>query len=72
MGSVPDFRMALWQKLWLLFTVIWVVVAGLNAATIVAFAEGVEREKAIAPIVLGIAVPAALYGVLWVWARLRK
>jgi len=30
--------MALWRKLWLLFTVIWVVVAALNVFTILAFA----------------------------------
>ena len=59
----------LWRKLWLLFTVIWVVVSGLNAATILAFSE--EQEKALKPIVLGVAVPAALYLVLWIWQRLR-
>lgn len=64
--------MALWKKLWLLFAVIWVVVAGLQAATILAFAEGLDREKAIAPIVLGIAVPALAYLAGWAWARLRK
>ena len=60
----------LWRKLWLLFTVIWVVVSGLNAATILAFSE--EREKAVQPIVFGVAVPAALYLVLWIWQRLRR
>jgi hypothetical protein len=64
--------MALWQKLWLLFTVIWVVVSGLQAATILAFAEGVDREKALTPIVLGIAVPAAVYVLAWVWVKLRS
>jgi hypothetical protein len=63
--------MALWKKLWLLFTVIWVVVAGLNAATIIAFGEEVEREKALMPIFFGIAVPAAAYGLGWLWARWR-
>jgi len=59
----------LWRKLWLLFTVIWVVVSGLNAATILAFSE--EQEKAVKPIVVGVAVPVVLYVVLWIWQRLR-
>jgi hypothetical protein len=49
-----------------------VVVAGLNAFTILAFAEDIEREKAIQPIFLGVAVPAVLYliGLLWEhWKR---
>ena len=58
-----------WKKLWLLFTVIWVVVSALNAGTIIAFSE--EEGKAWRPIVLGIAVPAVLYviGVAWQWLR---
>ena len=65
--------MRLWQKLWLLFTVIWVVVSGLNAFTIIAFSEGaLEQEKAVRPIVLGLVVPPVLYAILYVWARLRK
>jgi hypothetical protein len=64
--------MRLWQKLWLLFTVIWVVVAGLNAFTIIAFSEGAEQDKAVRPIVLGLAVPPVVYGIGWVWERLRR
>jgi hypothetical protein len=64
--------MKLWQRLWLLFTVIWVVVAALNVFTILAFAEGAEREKAIYPVVFGLIVPAALYALLWGWQRLKK
>ena len=60
----------LWKKLWLLFTVIWVVVAALNAGSILAFSE--EHEKAVRPIVLGIVVPALLYLVLYVWQRLKR
>jgi cyanate permease len=60
----------LWRKLWLLFTVIWLVVSGLNAATILAFSE--EQEKAVKPIIVGLAVPAVLYLVLWIWQRLRR
>jgi len=60
----------LWQKLWLLFAVIWVVVSALNAGTILAFSE--EHEKALRPIVLGVLVPAIVYLFAWGWARLRK
>lgn len=63
--------MALWKKLWILFTVIWVVVSALNAGTILAFSPD-EQEKAVRPIVLGIVVPVVLFGVLWVWQRLRR
>jgi hypothetical protein len=66
-------KLALWQKLWLLFTVIWVVVAGLNAATILAFSEGpIERQKAVQPIVYGILVPAAVYLAAWAWNAFKK
>ena len=49
---------------------IWVVVAALNVGTILAFSE--EHAKAVQPIVLGIAVPVALYLVLLAWQRLRR
>jgi hypothetical protein len=65
--------MALWQKLWLLFTVIWVVVAGLNVATIVAFADGeVEQQRALVPLAFALLVPAAAYGACWLWFRWRR
>ena len=63
--------MALWKRLWILFTVIWIVVSGLNAGTILAFSPD-EQEKALRPIVLGIAVPALLYLIGWAWQRLRR
>lgn len=63
--------MALWKKLWLLFTVIWVVVAGLNVVTILAFAEGVEREKALTPLFFAFAVPALAYLLGWLWQAWR-
>ena len=63
--------MPLWKRLWILFTVIWVVVAGLNAGTILAFSED-ESQKAIQPIVIGLVVPAVLYLVLLVWQKLRR
>lgn len=59
--------MPLWKKFWLLFSAIWVVVAGLNAATILAFSE--ETEKVWRPIALGLAVPAAAYAIGWCWAK---
>jgi hypothetical protein len=59
--------MPLWKKFWLLLSVIWVVVAGLNAATIIAFTE--ETEKAWRPILLGLALPALAYVIGWLWAR---
>lgn len=61
--------MALWKKLWLLFAVIWVVVALLNVVTILAFAEDGERDKAVLPIVGAFAVPAFLYMLGWLWER---
>ena len=63
--------MALWKKLWILFTVIWVVVSGLNAGTILAFSPD-ESEKALQPIVIGLVVPIVLYLVLLAWQRLRR
>lgn len=62
--------MALWKKLWLLFAAIWLVVAALQVVTILATSE--EPEKALQPALLGIAVPAALYLIGWLWERFRK
>jgi hypothetical protein len=62
--------MKLWQKLWLLFTVIWVLVAALNVWAILAFGEDVQPEKALWPALFAVLVPAAAYGVGWVWERL--
>jgi len=65
--------MKLWQKLWLLFTLIWLVVAALNVGTIIAFSEGeLERQKALLPLVLAFAVPAALYLTGWLWQLFRR
>jgi hypothetical protein len=61
----------LWKKLWLLFTAIWVVVTGLQIVTILAVGEE-PPQKALRPLLLGIAVPALLYLLLWGWARLRR
>ena len=65
--------MALWKRFWLLLTVIWVIVAALNVVTILAFGEDeVPSEKILWPIFFAVAVPELLYGVGWVWARLRQ
>jgi hypothetical protein len=64
-------RFPLWKKLWLLFAVIWVIVAALQAITIVAFSPD-EQDKALQPIVFGIAVPALLYALGWAWERFRR
>ncbi|HEX2197539.1 MAG TPA: hypothetical protein VHG88_02815 [Burkholderiales bacterium] len=61
----------LWKKLWLLFTVIWGVVAALNVVTILVFGEEAERAKALTPLFFAVAVPAVLYGLGWAWARWR-
>jgi len=53
-----------------LFTVIWVVVGAIQVAVILGVSE--EPEKALQPAVLGVAVPAVLYFLLWLWARLRR
>jgi hypothetical protein len=63
--------MALWKRFWLLGSGIWALVCVLNAATILAFSEG-EGAKAVQPLVLAVAGPAALYGLLWLVFRLRR
>jgi hypothetical protein len=64
--------MALWQRFWLLSTVIWVVVCVLSAATILFFGEAEEASKAIQPIALAVAVPALAYAIAWAYFRLRR
>jgi hypothetical protein len=60
----------MWRKWWLLFSVIWAVVAALQVAVILGTSE--ESEKALRPLLLGIGVPAVLYLLGWIWERLRK
>jgi hypothetical protein len=59
-----------WQKWWLLFAVIWSVIAAIQVVLILATSE--EPDKAVQPLLLGVAVPAALYALLWVVMRLRR
>jgi cyanate permease len=56
-----------WQKWWLLFAVMWGVVAAIQVGVILGVSE--EPEKAWQPALLGVAVPAALYLVMWLWNR---
>jgi len=65
MGTYP-----IWKRLWLLLSIIWVIVSGLNAATILAFSE--ETDKVWRPVALGVAVPALAYLVGWAWERWRS
>ena len=60
----------MWRKGWLLFSVIWAGIAALQAAVILGTSE--EIEKALRPLLLGVAVPAALYLFGWVWERVRR
>ena len=61
---------ALWQKLWLLFAVIWVVIAAIQVGTILAFSG--DPDKAVQPVLYGIAVPAVAYLLGWLWSRWRE
>jgi hypothetical protein len=63
--------MALWKKMWLLFTAIWLVLMLLQVGTILGVGEE-PPEKIFRPIALGIAVPAAAYLALWAWNRFRR
>ena len=64
--------MKLWQKLWLLFTVIWVVVAALNVVAILAFGDEVPPQKALWPTFFAFAVPATAYALGWLLDRWRN
>ena len=63
-------KAALWQKLWLLFAVIWVVVAAIQVGSILAFSG--DPEKALQPVLYGVAVPVVTYLLLWLWHRWRS
>jgi membrane protein DedA with SNARE-associated domain len=62
--------MPLWRRFWLLGSVIWVVVCLLSVFSILAFSED-EEAKALQPLLLAVAVPAASYALLWLWFRWR-
>ena len=56
--------MPLWKRFWLLFSVIWVVVSGLNVGTILALGDN-PPAKAIKPAILMVAVPIVGYLLAW-------
>jgi putative effector of murein hydrolase len=62
----------LWKKFWLLFSVMWVVVAGLHVATILAFADEIEHGRALYSAAFAVLVPAAAYLIGWAWERIKK
>ena len=60
----------MWRRWWLLFAVIWIVVAAIQVGVILATAD--EPEIALQPFLLGIAVSALLYILGWVVERLKR
>lgn len=70
-GGAAQAGMALWKKFWILFTVVWGLVALLNVATILAFAEQVPTETVAVLLSVGAGVPALLYALGWTRDRLR-
>lgn len=67
----PAAEPKVWRNIWLVFTAICVVVAALHAFTILAFDEsGIQSVRV--PILLGIGMPAAVYALGWLVARLRR
>jgi hypothetical protein len=65
--------MPLWKRFWILFTVIWVFVALLDALTTLAFAEEIPPDRVLMLLAVAVVVPAALYAVGWLrdWLRRR-
>ena len=59
-----------WRRWWLLFTVIWVVVAGIQVVLILLTSE--EPNRAIQPAILAVGVPAVLYLLGLVVERVRR
>lgn len=62
----------LWKSFWILFTVIWVFVALLNALTTLLLAEEIPPDRLLTLLTAAIVVPAALYAVGWLRDRLRR
>ena len=60
-----------WRKWWLLFAVIWLVIAALQVFTILAFAPD-ERGKALQPALYGVGVPAVAYLLGWLWESISR
>jgi len=68
----PRAPMPLWKRFWLLFTVIWVLVALLNAMTTVAFAEEIPPDRLPTLLAGAVVVPAFLYAAGFLRDRLRR
>jgi len=60
-----------WRKWWLLFAVLWGVVAAIQVFTILAFSPD-EQGKALQPALYGVGVPAAAYLLGWLRERFTK
>lgn len=60
-----------WRKWWLLFAVIWFVIAALQVFTILAFSVD-ERDKALQPALYGVGVPAVAYLIGWLWEFISR
>jgi hypothetical protein len=61
----------LWKRIWLIFSVLWIVVASLHVATILAFEEFAPHAKAAWPAFFLVAVPALAYVLAWALAKRR-
>ena len=70
--QTPQAPMPMWKRFWILFTVIWVFVALLNALTTLAFAEEIPPDRLLTLLSVAVAVPAALYAAGWLRERLRR
>ncbi|MGQ0509993.1 MAG: hypothetical protein ACT4P9_05205 [Betaproteobacteria bacterium] len=63
--------LALWKRFWLLFTAIWVAVSLLHALTLVTLADEVPGDRLAILLLATVLVPGALYGIGWIWERIR-
>jgi hypothetical protein len=64
--------MPMWKRFWILFTVIWVFVALLNALTTLAFAEEIPPDRLLTLLAVAVSAPAVLYAAGWLRERLRR
>jgi len=71
-GETPRAPMPVWKRFWILFTVIWVFMALLNALTTIAFADEIPPGRLRSLLAMAVVVPAALYAAAWLWHRLRR
>ncbi|MDH4191436.1 MAG: hypothetical protein OEW21_14690 [Betaproteobacteria bacterium] len=58
--------MPLWKRFWLLFSAIWVAIAGLNVVTILVLGDN-PPAKALTPVLFMVAVPALGYVLAWIF-----